>query len=73
MGGAGGGGGWQHGTRNHIYIPGTRLSSILVVVCPPKQGPNSNQNKGPHLGSRYISRPENVSEYESPKICRCLS
>ena len=32
-----------------LYIPGTHLSFVL----PPKQGLNSNQNKGPHLGSRY--------------------
>ena len=27
---------------------------LFLKVNPPKQGPNSNQNKGPHLGSRYI-------------------
>ena len=26
----------------------------FLKVNPPKQGPNFNQNKGPHLGSRYI-------------------
>ena len=27
---------------------------LFLKVNPPKQGRNSNQNKGPHLGSRYI-------------------
>ena len=38
-----------------VYIPGTCLSSILVVepLNPPKQVV-SNQSKG-HLGSKYIN------------------
>ena len=36
-----------------IYNPGTKLTSICSRSTPPKQGRNSNQNKG-HLGSRYI-------------------
>ena len=41
----------------HVYLPGSCwMSSILVVVCPPKQGLHSNQNKG-HLGSRSIHQP----------------
>ena len=37
----------------YIYLEPVSLSSILVASNPPKQGPNSNQNKG-HLGSRYL-------------------
>ena len=35
-----------------VGVPRIQLSSILKVN-PPKQGSNSNQNKG-HLGSRYV-------------------
>ena len=40
---------------NIIYIPGTPMTSSFEgePVNPPKQGRTSNQNKGPHLGSRY--------------------
>ena len=46
----------------HTSIPGIIWTYIylepkwplFLKVSPPKQGPNSNQNKGPHLGSRYI-------------------
>ena len=34
-------------SENYIYIPGTQMTSIF-------EGQASNQNKGPHLGSRYI-------------------
>ncbi len=36
-----------------LWLPGTCLSFVLGFFHPPKEGPNSNQNKG-HLGSRYI-------------------
>ena len=29
------------------------MTSIFEGVNPPKEGQNSNQNKGPHLDSRY--------------------
>ena len=34
--------------------PPTQLTCIFEPVNPPKQGRTSNQNKGPHLGSRSI-------------------
>ena len=37
----------------YISLPGTYLSSIFGLNNPPKQGRNSDQNTGPHLGSRY--------------------
>ena len=37
-----------------VYIPGTWRCPLFWRLFPPKQGRNSNQNKGPHLGSRYI-------------------
>ena len=44
---------WIH-TFIYIYIdtPGTCLTPIFLALTPPKQVPNSNQNKG-HLGSMY--------------------
>ena len=38
----------------HIYIYLEPKWPLFLKVNPPKQGRNSNQNKGPHLGSRYI-------------------
>ena len=40
------------------------MSSILGRNNPPKQGPNSNQNRGPHLGSSciYIHVSSNLGE-----------
>ena len=37
----------------YVYIPGT-VCPLFLALAPPKQGQTSNQNKGPHLGSRYI-------------------
>jgi len=39
--------------KNFNYIPGSQMTSIFEGQ-PPKTRPFSNQNKGPHLGSRYI-------------------
>ena len=38
----------------YTYIPGTPNDLYFWRSTPQKQGPNSNQNKGTHLGSRYI-------------------
>ena len=50
---------WRHGEKVDmvkyiVYITGTCECSLLWGLNPPKQGPTSNQNKGPHLGSRYV-------------------
>ena len=44
----------------YIYIPGTCLSPLFLGFNPPKEGPNSNQNKGhqrvPGLYISYINK-----------------
>ena len=43
--------------RFHVHFPGCMspfLTSIFEGFDPPKQGRNSNQNKGPHLGEKGI-------------------
>ena len=42
---------WSFG---FIFFPGTQTTCCFWSLFPPKQSQNSNQNKGPHLGSRYI-------------------
>ena len=38
----------------YIYIYLEPVCPLFWWLNPPKQGLNSNQNKGPHLGSRYV-------------------
>ena len=40
-------------TRDELYLEPVKVL-YFWWLNPPKQGQNSNQNKGPHLGSRYI-------------------
>ncbi len=44
------------------YVPGTQVTSIFEGTQPLQNKAFSNQNKGPHLGSRYIFWPNyNIS------------
>ena len=43
-----------HRPLKYIYLE-IPMTSIFEGQGSPKQGRTSNQNKGPHLGSRYIS------------------
>ena len=49
----GGGGGWQHGTRNHIYIYTWNTNDPCFDWKRPCFGGLTFKNRG-HLGSRYI-------------------
>ena len=43
---------WNKWIYVHIYLE--PVCPLFWGLNPPKQGPNFKQNKGPHLGSRYI-------------------
>ena len=45
---------YLHSLYTNVYIYLEPVCPVFLGFNPPKQGPNSNKNKGPHLGSRYI-------------------
>ena len=44
----------QPGPLDSFFSLEPKRPAVFEALFPQKQGLNSNQNKGPHLGSRYI-------------------